>query len=612
MKSFITWKNKVLTGSYKVDLDNGSLDCVDVPKDWGQYLFDLPWQTCCGWGNAKDLYANWPTKYWDKLPRGNRAKLGDVVVMNGSIGGGYGHTGVVVAIDGNSIQIAQQNTFTQVPVYTGWYDMNASYITGFMRPKIEFATSAASEPLLGYQRKVGADAVYYRKAASRDGEKIELFDPGEVVNFKGFVKGETVEGNNIWFVGRFTGGYSWSGGYTDKGTHDLADLTPSSVVIAKNQRQVGNDVMNYRKEPVIAPENVIRTFNPGEVLTFDGWIRGQAVDGNDVWFRGAITGGYMWSGGLADSSTHDLPEIKATPTPNPVPTDPPTTPTTPDTRITVVVNKKHPNVPIDYAPTDLVSVGNGQYLRSEPAAQLAKMQAAAGSGVLVPSSGYRSFAVQTTVYNGYVAKDGQAKADTYSARPGYSEHQTGLAMDFGSIDDSFANTGAYKWLTDNAHKYGFVLRYPAGKTPITGYVTESWHWRYIGITAATDMKNKGITTLEEYYNVTGGLYAGQDPVTPPTTDPGTPDPTPQPTPPTEEQKDATVEAMKVVGRNGILAAVSAVITAFGNWALSQLAGVNLPQELLISIGGLVYAGLLALDKWIHDNAKTRLKGLIGF
>ena len=125
MKSLQTWKNKVLTGSYKVDLDNQSYDCVDVSKDWIQYLSGESWTISAGWGNAKDIYANWSTKYLQKIPRGNAPKLGDIVVMGASVGGGYGHTGVVIAIDGRNIQIAQQNTFTQQAVYTGWFDAYA-------------------------------------------------------------------------------------------------------------------------------------------------------------------------------------------------------------------------------------------------------------------------------------------------------------------------------------------------------------------------------------------------------------------------------------------------------------------------------------------------------
>lgn len=162
--------------------------------------------------------------------------------------------------------------------------------------------------------------------------------------------------------------------------------------------------------------------------------------------------------------------------------------------------------PISYTPTDLEAIGS-QTMLSVPADAIRRMQTDSGPNIpIVPASGYRSYQAQNTNYNSYVAKDGQAMADTYSARPGYSEHQTGLAMDFSPIDQAFADTPQFVWLSQNAYKYGFVLRYPDSKTDITGYMYEPWHWRYVGVTAATDMHSRGITTLEEYFNVPGGDY----------------------------------------------------------------------------------------------------------
>ena len=118
------------------------------------------------------------------------------------------------------------------------------------------------------------------------------------------------------------------------------------------------------------------------------------------------------------------------------------------------------------------------------------------------SSGYRSYYTQKTLYNNYVARDGVANADTYSARAGHSEHQTGLAFDLNTIDESFANTKEGKWVSDNCYKYGLILRYPKGKENITGYMYESWHLRYVGVELATKLYNNGNwITLEEYYGI---------------------------------------------------------------------------------------------------------------
>ena len=119
------------------------------------------------------------------------------------------------------------------------------------------------------------------------------------------------------------------------------------------------------------------------------------------------------------------------------------------------------------------------------------------------SSGFRSYSYQTTLYNRYVSQDGKEIADTYSARPGHSEHQTGLAFDVNQIDNSFADTAEGKWMANNCYKYGFILRYPKGKTNETGYMYESWHFRYVGVDLASKLYNNGDwITMESYFGLT--------------------------------------------------------------------------------------------------------------
>lgn len=119
------------------------------------------------------------------------------------------------------------------------------------------------------------------------------------------------------------------------------------------------------------------------------------------------------------------------------------------------------------------------------------------------SSGYRSYSYQVALYNRYVSQDGKAMADTYSSRPGSSEHQTGLCFDLNSIDDSFAATAEGKWINDNCYKYGFCIRFPKGKDAYTGYKYESWHLRYVGEELATKLYNNGDwISLEEYLGIT--------------------------------------------------------------------------------------------------------------
>lgn len=156
----------------------------------------------------------------------------------------------------------------------------------------------------------------------------------------------------------------------------------------------------------------------------------------------------------------------------------------------LIVNKKY-SLPANYNP------GVDQ-TASTALKQL--QQAASTAGHNIPLiSGFRSYSRQQTLYNNYVARDGQALADTYSARPGHSEHQTGLAFDVGKLDDNYGSTPAGIWLKENCHKYGFILRYPKGKESITGYQYEPWHIRYVGVEHATKIMNQNIT-LEEYLN----------------------------------------------------------------------------------------------------------------
>lgn len=177
------------------------------------------------------------------------------------------------------------------------------------------------------------------------------------------------------------------------------------------------------------------------------------------------------------------------------------------TSIWVVANKRRPLQPKTYAPSDLVSVGGGQQMRAEAAQSLQKLIGAAktqGLGIK-PMSGYRSYERQVSVYGNEVARYGQVTADTQSARPGTSEHQTGLVIDVGGggcgIEDCFGNTREGEWLAENAHQFGFIIRYPQGKQEVTGYRYEPWHIRYIGIKLATEMHAQNILTLEEFFGL---------------------------------------------------------------------------------------------------------------
>ena len=163
----------------------------------------------------------------------------------------------------------------------------------------------------------------------------------------------------------------------------------------------------------------------------------------------------------------------------------------------LVVNKTY-GLPANYAP--------GVDLTAKSALD-AMFAAAEKDGIkLWVESGYRSYELQTTVYTSYVSREGQTAADRYSARPGFSEHQTGLAFDLNSFDYGFADTPEGRWLVEHAWEYGFILRYPSDKEDITGFAYEPWHVRYVGYETAKTLHDSG-QVIEEYLGITSE-YAG--------------------------------------------------------------------------------------------------------
>lgn len=175
--------------------------------------------------------------------------------------------------------------------------------------------------------------------------------------------------------------------------------------------------------------------------------------------------------------------------------------------ITILVNKYNyltkdyvpdnlENIPLSYARSGmkLVNVAKEAYVKMAKAAEKEKLK-------LVATSSYRDYEYQEKIYNRYVKSDGKEAADTYSGRPGFSEHQTGLAIDLYNgkqLYTEFESTKEFDWMQKNAYKYGFILRFPKEKENITGYEYESWHYRYVGEKIAKYIHDNDIT-FEEYY-----------------------------------------------------------------------------------------------------------------
>ena len=167
----------------------------------------------------------------------------------------------------------------------------------------------------------------------------------------------------------------------------------------------------------------------------------------------------------------------------------------------IVIANKHYPLSKDYNP------GENPTAKAELLKLIAAMQEA-GFPISDHYSGFRSYETQTQLYQDYVNKDGKAEADRYSARPGYSEHQTGLAFDLiGTDGELVTEPKAAQWLLDHAADYGFVVRYLKGKEKETGYTAEEWHLRYVG-KEAKDIASSGLS-LEEYYGFEGGDYVDQ-------------------------------------------------------------------------------------------------------
>jgi D-alanyl-D-alanine carboxypeptidase len=185
--------------------------------------------------------------------------------------------------------------------------------------------------------------------------------------------------------------------------------------------------------------------------------------------------------------------------------------------VTVLVNKHYSLEPVDYAPKPLVKITdlglpsmNDHSLRKDAALAFEDMYEAAEKAghTLDMTSGYRDYDLQTELYDGYVDDMGQKAADLTSARPGSSEHQTGLAADISAPGESdciltecFAETDASAWLVKHSWEYGYILRYPDGETATTGYEFEPWHYRFIGVEAAKAYHESGAANYEDFLGV---------------------------------------------------------------------------------------------------------------
>ncbi|HIW32227.1 MAG TPA: M15 family metallopeptidase [Candidatus Paenibacillus intestinavium] len=228
-------------------------------------------------------------------------------------------------------------------------------------------------------------------------------------------------------------------------------------------------------------------------------------------------GNNIGNGSEQEEPTTSEPTETPVTTSDPIETESPTAEVNTDAESVAVMVNPNYKLPEDYSPKDLVYPDvrftfnekiDKRKMRQAAATALEEMFAAAEvDGIyLAGVSAYRSHETQKALFNRYVERDGYEKAKTYSAEPGTSEHETGLAIDISgstgkcAAEDCFAGTVEAIWLANNAAEYGFIIRYPEGKEDITGYKYEPWHLRFVGVEIAKEIESEGLT-LEEYYKV---------------------------------------------------------------------------------------------------------------
>jgi len=330
--------------------------CVDAIDAFAEAVFGVAWNISVGGvGGANELFAAAPTKYWHKVANNpndpnQMPPRGAWVITGGDSSNPYGHVyGVLESRPQGPLALQQDgfaaphqfvngNWYSAKPAHIAelpWYGAGIGTIIGWLIARDEMivdtgaaarlgiAIEAAPAARLEYQREAVAVGVNYRKAPDPGGEFISMLEGGKLYDFKGFVRRTPVDGNDIWFVGRYSSGFAHSSGFTDSSTAGLPDLTaelfPAPAPVS-NKRVTGPDGVNRRKVPDKAGD-LIDTFGPDLELTLAGYTIGTDPygKGQKEWLVGGISGGYMHISGFTNQSLEGLPLL---PTPDTVWTGP--------------------------------------------------------------------------------------------------------------------------------------------------------------------------------------------------------------------------------------------------------------------------------------------------
>ena len=329
------WFNSAVGRKTDVDGDQ-SFDCVDVPKDYAQHIWaNTTWKDV--WpqaGNACDMF--WPanTSYVDIIVNdpNNTSQIpqrGDIIVYGGTktaSGDGinpYGHIATVAGADVNGVDVVQQDTYLQEPMTAGrlgYWNTGTGTALGWLRPKFD-------TPLAANQRTVGGSQVNERADAKLSAAVVRVIQPNTVETWKGYVRGDTVtvgsQSSNLWF--KDDQGCASILFFDPTNVDGLPDLTPAQPpVLAANQRLTYQSV-NLRDAP-FTTGSVVKTYPAdatGTIYDFAGYVHGGNISGNDVWFKGAYSDVYAWSGIFEDASVTGLPALAYTPSPSPSPSPTP-------------------------------------------------------------------------------------------------------------------------------------------------------------------------------------------------------------------------------------------------------------------------------------------------
>ena len=312
----MTWQRITSIPNGTQILNHGSDQCVALANLYHEGTIGgsfVPVASAHQWWNNFGSYPTLNQHYFKVSPDQN-PQAGDIFISRyGLYNAPHGHIGIVTrGWDGSTFGTLEQNAGTWR--YVGRYNRTKQNMLGYLRPRNNPAQVAISSN----QRQAGAAPVNRRLDPNTSRPAIDpQLAPGTVGDFDGWIKGENVNGIDIWFRGALSGNWFWSGGFTSQSIDGLSNLNPTTPAVSGNQRIAGSLPINRRQEPNTSSAKVDPQIAPGAVVTMAGWAKGESVEGVDTWFK-ATDGTWAWAGAFTSSGTTNLTDLNAKP-PTPAP-----------------------------------------------------------------------------------------------------------------------------------------------------------------------------------------------------------------------------------------------------------------------------------------------------